>query len=98
MICQTARYATLAEGLDEALAAIKEFTEYVSENEEGTVRYDVYRGKADPLSFLHVIHFRDEVAHAAHGNSNAVQRFQGRLYPQLEAPVQFDEYELFTSR
>ena len=97
MICQTARYRVQQGGLDDSLAAIDEFTRYVATNESGTLLYSVYRSKADPLEFLHVIHFRDDAAQHTHASSEAVRRFQERLYPRLEAPVQFAEFELVTT-
>ena len=97
MICQTARYRVQPDGLDESLAAIDEFTRYVAATEPGTVLYSVYRSKADPQEFLHVIHFRDDAAQHTHAGSDAVRRVQERLYPRLEAPVQFAEFELVTT-
>jgi hypothetical protein len=43
-------------------------------------------------AFVHIFVWRDEEANRIHGQSDAVKKFAGILYPQCLAPVEFTEY------
>jgi quinol monooxygenase YgiN len=80
------------EGLDKALAAIREFVAYVMKNEPGTIRYISLQDKADPTRFLHYFEFQDKKSEDAHSSSEAVRRFTAVLYPLCVAPVEFTDF------
>jgi len=77
--------------------AIREFVEYVRSNEPDTLLYSSLQEKEDRNHFLHYLIFKDEAAHDRHANSEAVKIFTDVLYPNLVAPVEFTECELFAS-
>jgi quinol monooxygenase YgiN len=91
-IHELARYEVRAEALDEVLAAIHEFVAYVRANEPGALRYEVWQEKAQPTRFVHLFVWKDEEANRIHGQSAAVKKFAGTLYPKCLAPVEFTEY------
>ena len=86
---------------DDALAvcekAIREFVEYVRENEPDTLLYTSLQEKEQPNHFLHYFIFRDEAARDRQAGSAAVNRFTSILYPNLVATVEFTEYNMFAS-
>jgi len=86
---------------DDALAvcekAIREFVEYVRDNEPYTFLYTSLQEKELPNHFLHYFIFRDEAARDLHANSEAVKQFTSILYPNLVATVEFTEYQLFAT-
>jgi len=59
--------------------------------------YTSLQEKDNPNHFLHYFIFRDENARDLHANSEAVNRFTNILYPNLIAPVEFTEHEMFAS-
>lgn len=89
---ELARYEVRAEALDQCLAAIHEFVAYVRANEAGALRYEVWQEKEHPTRFVHLFVWRDEEANRIHGESTAVKKFAGILYPNCLAPVEFIEY------
>jgi len=93
-IHQIARYQVRADAVERCLAAIHEFMAYIRANEPGTIRYDVWQETKDPTRFAHLFIFRDAEAHRAHGESEAVKKFAGVLYPECLAPVGFVDYRL----
>ena len=92
-IHELARYEVRAEALETCLAAIHEFVAYVREAEPGALRYEVWQEKEHPTRFVHLFVWRDEEANRIHGESAAVKKFAGILYPNCIAPVEFVEYE-----
>ena len=92
MIHELARYEVRPESLDVCLAAIHEFVAYVRANEPGALRYEVWQESEHPTRFVHVFVWRDENAKKVHGQSAAVQKFAGILYPNCLAPVEFTRY------
>ncbi len=80
--------------LEACLAAIREFVAYVKTHEPGTVRYVALRDTKDPLRFVPVFEFADAAAEERHSGSPGVRRFTAVLYPRLEAPVEFADYEV----
>ncbi|MGZ9164070.1 MAG: hypothetical protein ACXW4U_02730, partial [Anaerolineales bacterium] len=62
-----------------------------------TLLYTSLQGKEHPTHFLHYFIFRDENARELHANSQAVNHFTSVLYPNLIAPVDFTEYNLFAN-
>ncbi len=92
-IRELARYEVRPETLDLCLAAIHEFVAYVRENEPGALRYEVWQDAQRPTRFVHIFVWRDAEANRVHGESAAVKKFAGILYPNCLAPVEFTEYK-----
>ena len=91
-IRELARYEVRPEALAECVAAIHEFVAYVRANESGALRYEVWQEADRPTRFVHIFVWRDEEANRIHGESAAVKKFAGTLYPNCLAPVEFIEY------
>jgi quinol monooxygenase YgiN len=90
-----ARYQVNARAVDKVKRAIEEFVRYVKANEPGTRMYAAWQQKDDPTRFVHFFIFADEAAHAVHGASEAVKRFESVYAPELvEGPVVFTDYDL----
>ena len=96
-IHQTARFKVKPESLQKCEQAIREFVQYVRDNEPGTLLYTSLQEKADPTSFLHYFIFQDEAARTIHANSDGVKRFTNILYPETVAGVEFTEYTVASS-
>ena len=92
-IHELARYEVRPEALGACLAAIHEFVAHVRAHEAGALRYEVWQEKDHPTRFVHTFVWRDEDANRIHGESEAVKRFAGVLYPNCLAPVEFIEYD-----
>ena len=92
-IHELARYEVKPEALETCIAAIHEFVAYVRQNEPGALRYEVWQEAEHPTRFVHLFVWRDEEANRVHGQSAAVKKFAGILYPNCLAPVEFVEYE-----
>jgi quinol monooxygenase YgiN len=92
-IHELARYEVRPEALEECLAAIHEFVAYVRANESGALRYEVWQEMQHPTRFVHIFVWRDQEANRIHGESAAVKKFAGILYPNCLAPVEFTEYK-----
>ena len=97
-IYKTAHFRVHPEALEKCVRAIQEFTEYVHKNEPGTRVYTSLQEEGNPASFMHYIIFENEEAHAIHGSSQGVKRFQEALYPELIEPVKFTSYTLAATR
>lgn len=94
-IYQTAHYQVNAKAVEKVKDAIEEFVRYLKENEAGTTLYSSWQQKDDPTCFVHLFTFDDEAAHAAHGRSDAIRRFESVYQPELAAgPVVFTDYVL----
>lgn len=91
-IRELARYEVRPEALERCLAAIHEFVAYVRSSEPGALRYEVWQEAEHPTRFVHLFVWRDEEANRIHGESAAVQKFAGILYPNCLAPVEFTVY------
>lgn len=92
-IYQLAHYQVKPDAVEKVKAAIDEFVAYVTENEPGSVMYRAWQSQDDPTTFVHLFEFADEAAHAAHGGSAAVRRFESVYTPELAAgPVRFVDY------
>ena len=91
-IHELARYEVRPESLNACLAAIHEFVAYVRANESGALRYEVWQEQEKPTRFTHIFVWRDEDANRIHGESAAVKKFAGVLYPNCLAPVEFTVY------
>jgi quinol monooxygenase YgiN len=96
-IHQTAYFVVRDDTLEVCKNAIREFVNYVRENEPNTFLYTSLQANENPSEFLHYFIFRDENARQVHSNSEAVNRFTSILYPNLVAPVAFTEYEVFAT-
>ena len=92
-IRELARYEVRPEALATCLSAIKEFVAYVRANEPGALRYEVWQESERPTRFVHIFVWRDAEANRHHGESAAVKKFAGILYPNCVAPVEFIEYQ-----
>ena len=92
-IRELARYEIRPDALEQCLAAIHEFVAYVRDNEVGALRYEVWQETERPTRFVHTFVWRDEEANRIHGESAAVKKFAGILYPNCLAPVEFIEYK-----
>jgi quinol monooxygenase YgiN len=92
-IHELARYEVRPESLAQCLAAIHEFVAYVRAQESGAVRYEVWQEAEHPTRFVHIFVWRDAEANRLHGESAAVKKFAGILYPNCLAPVEFIEYK-----
>ena len=93
----TARFEVRPDKLIECQKAIREFVDYVRMNEPDTLLYTSLQEKENPNHFIHYFIFRDEKARDLHANSDAVNRFTSVLYPNLVAPVEFTEYNVFAN-
>ena len=91
-IHELARYEVRPESLETCLAAIHEFVSYVRANEPGALRYEVWQEEDHPTRFVHLFVWKDEAANRVHGESAAVKKFAGVLYPNCIAPVGFVTY------
>jgi len=91
-IHELARYEVRPDALEQCLAAIHEFVAYVRQNEPGALRYEVWQEAERPTRFVHLFVWRDAEANRIHGQSAAVKKFAGILYPNCLAPVEFIEY------
>lgn len=91
-IHELASYEVRPESLEQCLAAIHEFVDYVRTNEPGALRYEVWQNSEHPTRFVHIFVWRDAEANRIHGESAAVKKFAGVLYPNCLAPVDFVEY------
>jgi len=90
-----AQYRVKPSGVDKVKRAIEEFVPYVRANEPGTRLYLAWQQKDDPTRFVHFFIFEHEAAHAAHGSSAEVKRFEAAYGLELaEGPVVFTDYEL----
>jgi quinol monooxygenase YgiN len=92
-IVMTAQFQVRSEGLEMARQTIREFVDYVRENEPRTRLYTSNHEKEEATRFLHFFVFEDQAAMLAHRESEGVQRFTSVLYPLLVADVTFTEYE-----
>jgi quinol monooxygenase YgiN len=91
-IHELARYDVRPEALDRCIAAIHEFVAYVRDNEPGALRYEVWQDATHPTRFVHIFVWKDAEANRIHGESAAVKKFAGILYPNCVDPVEFVEY------
>jgi quinol monooxygenase YgiN len=90
-----AQYKVNALAVDKVKRAIEEFVRYVKANEPGTLLYTAWQQKDDPTRFVHFFIFADEAAHAIHGGSEAVKRFESVYSPELVGgDVVFTDYTL----
>lgn len=97
-IYMIARFQVRPESLAACLAAIREFVEYVDQNEPGTRRYVSLQDETDQTTFLHYFVFDDEDAEQRHRTSAGVTRFTKTLYPELASDgVEFTRYVLAAS-
>ena len=98
-IFQTGAYRVRPEGVDKVKQAIREFVDYVQANEPGTQMYLAWQQKEDPTRFIHLFIFADEAAHARHGTSGAVRRFEASYSPELVGgEVVFTDYEMIAGK
>ena len=97
-IRQLAFYEIHPEAMEQVLAAIHEFVEYIRKNEAGTLRYEVWQESENPARFAHIFVFRDTHADQIHSASAEVKKFAGILYPQCLEPVKFVDYRQVDSK
>ena len=92
-IRELARYEVKPESLEQCLSAIHEFVAYIRSNEPGALRYEDWQESEHPTRFTHIFIWRDAEANRVHGESAAVKKFAGVLYPNCLNPVEFIEYK-----
>jgi quinol monooxygenase YgiN len=98
-IYQTGGYQVKPTAVKKVKEAIREFVEYVQQNEPGTKMYLAWQKKSDPTRFLHLFIFEDAAAQAGHGQSAAVKRFESVYSPELVGgEVVFTDYELIAGK
>jgi quinol monooxygenase YgiN len=98
-IYQTGAYQVKASAVDKVKRAIEEFVRYVKDNEPGTQMYLAWQERDDPTRFNHLFIFADEEAHARHGQSDAVKRFERVYAPELVGgSVVFTDYEMISGK
>ncbi len=95
-IYMTARFRVRDQAREKCERAIREFVDYIAENEigKGTISYTAFQEPDDPTNFLHYFVFEDDAARDRHSNSDAVNKFTSVLYPETLAPVRFTEYRV----
>jgi quinol monooxygenase YgiN len=92
---QIAQYQVNSRAVEKVKRAIEEFVGYVKAKEPGTLLYVAWQQKDDPTRFVHFFIFADEEAHAIHGASEAVKRFESIYSPELVGgDVVFTDYDL----
>jgi quinol monooxygenase YgiN len=92
-VYQTAHYQVNESAIPKVKAAIEEFIQYVQQNEPGTKFYASWQQQDDQTRFMHLFIFEDDAAHAVHGGSAAVRRFESVYRPELVGgPVVFTDY------
>ena len=92
-IYQTAHYEVQPDAVDDVVAAITQFVDYVTQNEPGTRMYSAWQEPGSPGRFVHLFIFDDEAAQRAHGESDAVRAFEDVYRPVLVGgPVVFTDY------
>lgn len=98
-IYETGGYQVKASGVEKVRQAIREFVKYVQANEPGTQMYLAWQQKNDPTRFLHVFIFKDHAAQTAHGQSDAVKRFEEIYSPELVGgDVEFIDYDMVAGK
>jgi len=94
-IYTVAQYQVNPQAVNKVKLAIEEFVRYVKANEPGTQMYAAWQQKDDPTRFVHFFIFADEAAHAIHGESESVKRFESIYSPELiGGDVAFTDYNL----
>ncbi len=95
MIHQTAYYQVNKSSVYKVKEAVKEFTQYVKENEPGTILYLAWQKKDDPTSFVHFFIFENKAAQDTHSRSAAVKKFESIYSSELVSEgVSFTDYDL----
>jgi len=98
-IYQTGGYQVKPTAVKKVKEAIREFVEYVQQNEPGTKMYLALQEKSDPTRFLHLFIFEDAAAQARHGQSEEVKRFESVYSSELVGgEVVFTDYELIAGK
>lgn len=99
VIYQTGGYQVKPAAVEKVKRAIREFVPFVQENEPGTQMYLAWQQKSDPTRFLHFFIFKDAAAHALHGQTAAVSRFESAYSPELVGgDVVFTDYEMVAGK
>jgi quinol monooxygenase YgiN len=94
-----AEYQVRPSGVENVKRAIEEFVPYVRSHEQGTRMYTAWQCESDPTKFVHFFIFENEAAHVAHGDSEAVKKFETAYGPELvSAGVKFTDYRLIASK
>ena len=98
-IYQTGGYQVKPSAVNKVKEAIRQFVNYVKENEPGTQMYLAWQQKDDPTRFLHLFIFENAAARTRHGQSAAVKRFESVYTPELvNGDVVFTEYEMVAGK
>jgi quinol monooxygenase YgiN len=98
-IYQTGAYRVKPEAVAKVKRAIEELVNYLQANEPGTQMYLAWQEKDDTTRFIHLFIFADAAAHARHGHSEAVKRFESVYTPELVGgDVIFTDYEMIAGK
>jgi quinol monooxygenase YgiN len=98
-IYQTGAYRVKPEAVAKVKRAIEELVAYLQASEPGTQMYLAWQEKDDPTRFVHLFIFADPAAHARHGESEAVKRFEAVYAPELVGgDVVFTDYEMIAGK
>ncbi len=74
-------------------AAARELIAHVEANEPGTKTYLLHRSTADPTEYVYYEVYADQAALAAHGSSEAMQRFFGAVGGLMAGRPEITLYE-----
>ena len=98
-IYQTGSYQVKSGAVDKVRKAIQDFVPHVQESEPGTQMYLAWQQRDDPTRFLHFFIFENAAAQTAHGQSDAVNRFESVYSPELVGgDVIFTDYEMVAGK
>lgn len=70
--------------LEEGIAAIREYVQYLKDEEPGMQLSLWLRDQEDPLRYFHVAVYQDHVALERARRSAGTARFVDRLYPEID--------------
>jgi len=94
-----AQYQVRPSGVEKVKQAIEEIVRYLQDYEPTTRMYAAWQQQDDPTRFVHFFIFENEAAHALHGGSEAVKRFEAAYRPELVGgDVIFTDYELVAAK
>ncbi|KMP12352.1 hypothetical protein UZ36_01195 [Candidatus Nitromaritima sp. SCGC AAA799-C22] len=93
-IYMTARHQVHPQAVDQTKQSIRDLVEHVKVHEPLTTLYIAQQEIVNPFKFMHILKFEDETALGVHQNSPASARFVQTVYPEMQEPAEFTEYNL----
>src|ERR1041384_3053008 len=88
---ELARREVRPEALDRCIAALHD-RGLLRDHEPGALRYEVWQDATYPMRFVHIFVWKDAEGNRLRGESAAVKKFAGVLYPNCVELVEFVEY------